>query len=168
MSLQELNSLDITGLEEQLGRCCGSAAWVKKMVALFPVHSEVSLSKVASRVWYGLEEKDWLEAFKHHPRIGDINSIKAKFLSTAAWAAGEQALVKETSEPVIEELLQGNRIYEEKFGFIFIVCATGKTAHEMLQLLTSRINNEPAEEIKIAMKEQDKITHLRLEKLLRS
>lgn len=168
MSLQELNALDKTQLKELLTKCCGSSQWVEKMSALFPFANEVLLFKKATSTWYACCEDDWLEAFTHHPKIGDIASLKQKFSATADWAAGEQATVNQTSKEILEALSEANRLYQEKFGFIFIVCATGKSADDMLQLLTVRLNNKYEDEIKIAMEEQNKITAIRLEKLLRS
>lgn len=168
MSLKELNALDIIRLQELLIKCCGSSQWVEKMSALFPFANEALLYKKATGTWYACCEDDWLEAFTHHPKIGDMASLKQRFSATAEWAAGEQAAVNQTSNNILEALSEANRLYQEKFGFIFIVCATGKSANEMLQLLTVRLNNKPEDEIKIAMEEQNKITAIRLEKLLRS
>jgi 2-oxo-4-hydroxy-4-carboxy-5-ureidoimidazoline decarboxylase len=168
MSLQELNALDKTQLKELLTTCCGSSQWVEKMSALFPFANEELLFKKATGTWYACSEDDWLEAFTHHPKIGDIASLKQKFSATADWEADEQAAVKQTSNEILEALSEANRLYQEKFGFIFIVCATGKSAEQMLELLIVRLDNKPEDEIKIAMEEQNKITAIRLEKLLRS
>jgi 2-oxo-4-hydroxy-4-carboxy-5-ureidoimidazoline decarboxylase len=113
----------------------------------------------------GLTRDDWLEAFAAHPRIGDLDSLRKKFATTADWAGGEQAGVAGADESVIRALADGNRAYEAKFGHIFIVCATGKTAPEMLALLIERLTNDPDTELRIAAAEQAKITRLRLEKL---
>lgn len=120
----------------------------------------------AKTKWNELSEADWREAFTHHPKIGDVNSLKEKFVSTSAWAEGEQGAVKAASQATLEALAAGNAEYEKKFGYIFIVCATGKSADEMLALLQARLPNKPAAEILSAMGEQDKITRLRLEKLI--
>ena len=111
-------------------------------------------------------ETDWREAFTHHPKIGDVDALREKFASTAAWAAGEQGAVRQASEATLQGLKAGNEAYEQHFGYIFIVCATGKSADEMLALLQARLPHSPAEEIHVAMAEQAKITRLRLEKLL--
>jgi 2-oxo-4-hydroxy-4-carboxy-5-ureidoimidazoline decarboxylase len=166
MTLAKLNTLPKPELTDALRKCCGSTAWVEAMADLFPVPDKETLFEQAASIWYGLSEQDWREAFTHHPKIGDINSLKKKFASTSAWAAGEQAAVQQSSQAVLEALADGNARYEEKFGYIFIVCATGKSAEQMLTLLQDRLPNEPTEEIKIAMEEQAKITHIRLEKLL--
>lgn len=166
MTLSELNSLPKPALAEALSKCCGATAWVEAMTTVFPVAAEETLFAQASTIWHQLAPKDWREAFTHHPKIGDINSLKEKFASTSTWAAGEQAAVQHTSEAVLEALAAGNARYEEKFNYIFIVCATGKSAEEMLALLEARLPNEPDQEIHIAMEEQAKITEIRLKKLL--
>ena len=166
MQLEELNKLSVHQLKEQLTKCCGSSAWVNKMAAHFPFHDKPLLLKKTEDVWNNLNKKDWLEAFEHHPKIGDINSLKEKFTNTAKWASGEQASVQQASQQTIERLAKGNKQYEDKFGYIFIVCATGKSADEMLNILQSRLPNNAEEEIKIAAAEQAKITKIRLEKLL--
>jgi 2-oxo-4-hydroxy-4-carboxy-5-ureidoimidazoline decarboxylase len=106
-----------------------------------------------------------LEAFSAHPKIGDINSLRAKYSATRDWSKGEQSGVDSAQEAVLEGLARGNADYEKRFGHIFIVCATGKTAAEMLDILQGRIGNDSAEELKIAAHEQSKITKIRLEKL---
>jgi 2-oxo-4-hydroxy-4-carboxy-5-ureidoimidazoline decarboxylase len=166
MQLIELNQLSPSQLKEELTKCCGSSAWVEKIASLFPFDTTESLLQQAHDVWNRLTQKDWLEAFQQHPKIGDVNSLTEKFASTAKWASGEQASVHQASQKTIEKLAEGNRQYEAKFGYIFIVCATGKSAEEMLKILLSRLPNEPGMEIKIAAAEQAKITLIRLEKLL--
>ena len=166
MELQKLNNLEKPALAEALRKCCGASAWVENMVALFPVANAEVLLREAQATWYALREADWREAFTHHPKIGDVNSLKEKFASTSTWAEGEQGAVKQASQATLEALAAGNEEYEQRFGYIFIVCATGKSADEMLALLGARLPNRPEEEIVIAMSEQDKITRIRLEKLL--
>ncbi len=136
------------------------------MLPFFPADDMVELINDAEDLWYDCDESDWLEAFTHHPKIGDVASLTKKFADTAQWASGEQSAVNTASQQTIEALAKGNADYENKFGFIFIVCATGKSAEEMLQLLMERLPNSRDEEIQIAMDEQNKITQLRLQKLL--
>lgn len=166
MTLHELNILPKEQLRDELFKCCGSTAWVERMLHYFPADDMVELINDAEDEWYECSEADWLEAFTHHPKIGDIESLTKKFASTAQWASGEQSAVSTASQQTIEALAKGNEEYEKKFGFIFIVCATGKSAEEMLALLQARLPNTREEEIKIAMDEQNKITQLRLQKLL--
>ena len=171
MTLHELNTLPKQQLKEELLKCCGSSSWVNKMLPFFPADDLVELLEDAEEQWYLCSEADWKEAFTHHPKIGDIDSLKKKFASTAnpiafGWASGEQSGVSSASQQTIEALAKGNQDYEKKFGYIFIVCATGKSADEMLVLLEERLKNNAAEEIEVAADEQNKITKLRLEKLV--
>lgn len=166
MTLHELNTLPKPQLIAELNRCCSSVAWIERMLPFFPADDLVELLEDAEEQWFKSSQEDWKEAFAHHPKIGDVNSLKEKFASTAQWASGEQSGVNSASQKVIEALAEGNKKYEDKFGYIFIVCATGKTAEEMLAMLQSRLANDPEVEIEIAADEQNKITKLRLEKLL--
>ena len=166
MTLPDLNTLPATARAAELAKCCGAAAWVAGLNQQFPFASEAALYGAAEAVWQGLTEADWREAFTHHPRIGDVGALREKFASTATWAAGEQGAVSAANEATLHGLKQGNDDYEQKFGYIFIVCATGKSAAEMLALLQARLPHAPADEIGVAAAEQAKITRLRLEKLL--
>lgn len=166
MTLHEFNILPKDQLIEELSKCCGSEAWVRKMLPFVPAEDLVELLEDAEESWWKCNEQDWKEAFAHHPKIGDTASLKKKFASTATWASGEQSGVNEASEEIIKALAEANRLYEEKFGYIFIVCATGKSAEEVLGLLHTRLLHDPETEIEIAADEQNKITKLRLEKLL--
>lgn len=166
MTLHELNTLPAESLKQELFACCGSTNWVNRMLNFFPMDDLVELLEDAEAQWYGCTESDWREAFAHHPKIGDTDSLATKFAATAAWASEEQSSVSTASRQVIAELAAANAAYELKFGYIFIVCATGKSAEEMLAILNQRLINSPEEEIKIAMDEQIKITLIRLQKLL--
>jgi len=166
MTLHELNTLPKQQLIEELTKCCGSSAWVNKMLPFFPADDLVELLEDAEEQWFKCSEEDWKEAFAQHPKIGDIDSLNKKFSSTAHWASGEQIGVGNASPETIKALAAENKRYEEKFGYIFIVCATGKPADEMLAMLQTRLQNSPEVEIEIAADEQNKITKLRLEKLL--
>ena len=166
MNLEALNKLPVDQLKIELGKCCSAATWVNRMAAFFPVEDSESLLLQAEAVWFACSEADWREAFCGHPKIGDVDALKKKFASTAGWAGEEQAAIKQTSDVVLAALKKGNEEYEARFGYIFIVCATGKGADEMLRLLQARLNNSPTDEITIAMQEQNKITLIRLQKLL--
>ncbi|MEO6403864.1 MAG: 2-oxo-4-hydroxy-4-carboxy-5-ureidoimidazoline decarboxylase [Ferruginibacter sp.] len=166
MNLHDINTLDKTGLTRELFRCCGSEVWVNKMLSIFPVDDLVELLNDAEEKWNECSESDLLEAFSHHPKIGEVDSLKMKFSDTAVWAAGEQAAAADADENILQQLSSANKDYEDKFGFIFIVCATGKSAKEMLALLKIRLQNNREVEISVAAEEQLKITQLRLEKLL--
>ena len=166
MTIENLNALATSEAEAELLRCCGSGRWVREMISRRPFESSEELFRITHKVWWSLSESDWKEAFTHHPKIGDIESLRKKFAGTAGWAAGEQAGAAGAPEETLKSLAEGNRLYEEKFGYIFIVCATGKSAEEMLSILRTRLPNSREAEIKIAAGEQAKITRLRLEKLL--
>lgn len=161
-----LNQLDPETLKIELTRCCGAHRWVEQMMAKRPFASEAALYQAAHHVWIWLLEEDWREAFEHHPKIGDINSLKAKFANTQTWAEGEQSGVHGAADSVIQSLADKNALYESRFGYIFIVCATGKSAEEMLAILEQRLTHDSGVELQIAAVEQEKITRLRLEKLL--
>ena len=166
MTLHELNTLPKQQLREELTKCCGSASWVNKMLPFFPADDLVELLEDAEEQWFKCSEEDWKEAFAQHPKIGDMESLQKKFASTAKWASGEQAGVDNASPQTLEALAEANKKYEDKFGYIFIVCATGKSAEEILEILNARLRNDTKDEIEIAADEQNKITKLRIEKLL--
>jgi len=157
MTLEDFNKLDGVTAAKELFSCCGSDRWVSSLMKNFPFLSEEALV----RIWYDeCSNTDWKESFTHHPRIGDKKSLEKKF------AGKEQSAVATAPDAVIDALLTANNEYEKKFGFIFIVCATGKSAEEMLRLLNDRSGNSPHEEMNIAMGEQHKITLIRFKKLL--
>jgi 2-oxo-4-hydroxy-4-carboxy-5-ureidoimidazoline decarboxylase len=147
-------------------RCCGSQRWAVAMSAGRPFRDAGALFSAAEARWNGLDREAWLEAFGHHPRIGDRAGLRVGFAATRAWAASEQAGAGAADDVVLEALAEANRRYEARFGYIFIVCATGKSAEEMLVRLEARLGNDPEQELRIAAGEQAKITRLRLEKLL--
>lgn len=162
-----LNSRSGLGLTHTLARCCGSTRWVQAMVAARPFTDESSVFVASTQAEAEMSREDWLEAFSHHPRIGaDVEALRQKFAATANWSAGEQAGVTGADEATLQALAAGNRAYEARFGHIFIVCASGLTAAEMLARLQARMENEIDEELKIAAAEQAKITRLRLQKLV--
>lgn len=166
MTLDELNALSEAEAREAFARCCGATRWVEKMVARRPFVGVQGLFGIAYGFWMGLGPEDWREAFTHHPRIGNLDSLKRRFASTADLASREQAAVGAASRVVLEALAEWNRAYEERFGYIFIVFASGRTADEMLALLKDRLGNDPDVELKIAAKEQWKIMRLRLDTML--
>jgi 2-oxo-4-hydroxy-4-carboxy-5-ureidoimidazoline decarboxylase len=161
--------LDAAGDDDALAllrRCCGAERWARAMAARRPFGDDAALLAAADEVWAAMDRADVLEAFTHHPRIGaDMDALRAKFRATADWSAAEQAGAAGASDEVLRALGDGNLRYEAKFGHIFIVCATGKTAAEMLALLEARMPNDPEVELRVAAGEQAKITKIRLEKL---
>lgn len=164
--LSELNQLPAAEAEAHFLKCCGSRAWARAMAAARPFRDAPSVHEKSADVWRSLSVNDRLEAFTAHPKIGDVNSLRAKYANTKAWASGEQSGVQGADEAVLQGLAAGNAAYEKKFGFIFIVCATGKSAAEMLALLQSRLPNDRELEIQNAGDEQLKITSIRINKWL--
>jgi OHCU decarboxylase len=158
MTLVELNRLPEARAEAALLRCCASHRWAHLMAAERPFTSANVMAAVAQRLWWSLAAADWLEAFAAHPRVGEQTA--------SAWSAQEQARAMETGGDTHAKLAAGNRGYEKRFGYTFIVCATGKSAEEILTILEQRLHNEPADELQVAADEQRKITELRLNKLI--
>lgn len=166
MTISDFDKMPLPELKAHLLKCCGSTAWVEKMIAILPVDDMVDLLECADEKWDECSENDWKEAFAQHPEIGDTKSIKPGE-SAEAWAKNEQSKVSEATDDVKQQIAEGNRLYKEKFGYIFIINATGKTAREILASLQVRLQNNPETEIEIAMGEQIAITKIRLEKLLK-
>lgn len=164
MTIAEFDNLESSRKKALLLQCCGSSAWADKMMKMPPAEDLIDLFEDTEEAWYQCSEEDWKEAFTHHPKIGDIDALRKKF-ALDQFVGDEQISIKAASEQTLELLAEGNRQYEKKFGYIFIVYATGKSATEILGILNARLQNDPADEIKIAMDEQNKITKLRLEKL---
>jgi len=161
-----LNALEEPEAAAALLRCCGSERWAAALLARRPYASTEALHSLAERAWQSLAEQDYLQAFAQHPQIGeDLAALRQRFATTHTLAAGEQAGVQGADEATLLALREGNRAYRERFGFIFIVCATGKSALEMLDLLRQRLAHDPATELRIAAAEQAKITRIRLDKL---
>jgi 2-oxo-4-hydroxy-4-carboxy-5-ureidoimidazoline decarboxylase len=157
--------IDSAGVDEAralLRACCGSTAWVERMIALRPFRTEAALYQSARHEWFTLTPDDWKEAFAAHPRIGDRENLRARFPATHQLSESEQAGVRGASDDTLDALTAANADYERRFGYIFIVRATKKSAKEMLDLLQARLQNEPASELRIAASEQARITDLRL------
>ena len=170
MELQEglarLNASSAAKAESELLKCCGSSSWARQLVARRPFADVEELITVAERIWWGLGKQDWLEAFSSHPKIGEKKAAHVQSSEAARWSEQEQAGTQAAAQEMLVELKTLNRIYEERFGFIFIVCATGKTTEEMLALIKERLLNDYTTELRIAAEEQRRITRLRLRKLL--
>eukprot|EP00386_Alphamonas_edax_P008927 GDKI01029268.1.p1 GENE.GDKI01029268.1~~GDKI01029268.1.p1 ORF type:complete len:178 (-),score=62.14 GDKI01029268.1:169-702(-) len=162
---QFLNGLSRAECVDVLIKCCHSKRWANAMADKHPFGTQEELEALADSVWWSLGESDFLEAFLGHPKIGDVDSLRTKFAATAHLCAGEQAGSNSATEDVLQELKQRNEEYEKRHGFIFIVCATGKSAGEMLAILKGRLPNSRETELHTAAGEQAKITKLRLQKL---
>lgn len=152
--------------EEEFLKCCGSKEWAQQLVAAQPHGSLDELITAADRIWWSLDSEDWLEAFHSHPKIGEKKAAAAVTVAAQKWSEDEQSGIRDSAAQTIAALAKLNREYEEKFGYIFIVCASGKSSDEMLAILRNRLENDPDEELRIAAGEQAKITELRLRKLL--
>jgi OHCU decarboxylase len=157
VTLSELNGLLHDAAERELSRCCGSTRWAAAVAARRPFTTAEELLQIADDVWWTLEGGDWLEAFARHPRIGE---------RAAGWASDEQSGVRGAPQETLSRLTALNQNYERKFGHVFLIFATGKSAAEILAQLELRVSNDPVTELKIAAAEQAKITRLRLQKLL--
>ena len=167
-TLDGFNRLETAAAGALMARCCASVRWVERMVAARPYHSMDALSDAADAHWREMSDNDVLRAFRGHPQIGRPDSLENAHQSTRALAEGEQSGMAGAPAEVRAAMAGYNRDYEQKFGFIFIVCASGKTAGQMLDLIRARLGNTRAAEIANAAEEQRKITGLRIRKLLRS
>lgn len=165
MDVKSINELSNDDAAQIFRKCCGSEAWVKRMVDSRPYANIDAVFENCEQAFRLLTEPDWMEAFAAHPKIGDIKSLKEKYGDTKNWAQNEQAGARGISDEVAADLAASNERYLQKFGYIFIVCATGKSAQEMLAMLKLRLENDQLVELPIAAAEQVKITKLRLEKL---
>jgi 2-oxo-4-hydroxy-4-carboxy-5-ureidoimidazoline decarboxylase len=145
--------------------CCGARRWAAAMVALRPIGSAPELSAAADQVWSTMEETDWMEAFACHPRIGERKAAHAS-RKPIAWSRQEQSSAASAAKRVLAELAAGNALYEQRFGFTYIVCATGKSAEEMMAILNRRLGNDRANELREAAEQQRQITQIRLGKWL--
>ena len=148
-----------------LETCCGASAWIHGMVARRPFGTLHVMLATADEVWWSLGSDDWREAFDHHPRIGGATAAVPQAERARAWSSDEQRGTSVASADVRQALVEGNREYERRFGHIYLVCATGRSAEELLATLRTRLTNDPATELRIAAAEQAKITRLRLEKM---
>lgn len=155
-----LNGLPVPDAEAALLRCCGSIRWARALTAMRPFSTREALSGMAVDVWRALTPRDWLQAFAAHPRIG------AALPGTGNWSADEQAGAAGIGADLQVELAALNAEYEARFGHIFIVCASGLGHDEMFARIHDRIANAPEDELKVAAAEQERITQLRLDKLL--
>ena len=154
---EAVNALPETSARADLAKCCASKRWAEQMASARPFGDDAQVFAAADRIWNGLTSGDWLEAFAAHPRIGGR--------AIDDWARQEQAGAAGASDGVRQELADGNLQYEERFGHVFLICATGLSADKMLAELKRRMLNDPITELEIAAAEQAKITRLRLEKL---
>jgi len=165
--LEEWNKTDAQTARDTMLACCGATRWATQMTDLRPIPSIASLSEAADRVWATMIESDWLEAFACHPRIGERKAAPASQQATV-WSQQEQAAAEVATKSVADELAEGNALYEQRFGFTYIVCAAGKTADEMLAILKRRLVNHRMAELREAAEQQRQIMQIRLGKWLLS
>jgi len=164
--LSRWNRLSADEAARQILDCCGSAAWARELTARRPFPEDLSLVRVSDEIWSRLKPDDWMEAFSRHPRIGERKAPSAASAQSATWSAQEQQSVAGSELAVQSALAEANRAYEQRFGRVFIVCASGKSASEMLEILRRRMHNDDAAELREAAEEQRKITNIRLKKWL--
>jgi OHCU decarboxylase len=164
--LRHLNIQQPAVAEGEFLQCCGSKNWARRMSEHLPFRNLSDLLETAETVWWDLPAEDWLEAFRSHPKIGEQKAAAKVTDTSLSWSSREQSGVVDADEATKLMLADLNRRYEEKFGFIYIVCATGKSSEELLKILQERLRNDAESELKIAANEQAKITELRLHKLL--
>ena len=164
--LARWNGLETEQAAKEILPCCGSRVWAQAVAARRPLESESSLVQCSDEIWKRLSSEDWQEAFSTHPRIGERKAPPPASSQSAAWSQQEQKNVADAGEQVQSALADGNRAYERRFGRVFLVCATGKSASEILAILQRRLKNDDATELLEAAEEQRKITNLRLKKWL--
>ena len=165
-ALAAWNAASTTEARSAMMACCGAKRWADAMVALRPIANVFALSEEADRVWGTMQEADWLEAFACHPRIGERKVSMHAGEQSAVWSRAEQAQASSASDSLLAEIAAGNQQYEELFGFTYIVCATGKSAEEMLTILKRRLGSTRETELREAAEQQRQIMQIRLGKWL--
>jgi 2-oxo-4-hydroxy-4-carboxy-5-ureidoimidazoline decarboxylase len=166
LTLARLNALPAAEAAEHLRACCGSSRWVEAMLARRPFARVDQLLAAADDAWQATGPKDWDEAFAHHPRIGERQATAPVSATAGAWSAGEQAAAGGAGAAVRAALVEANTAYERRFGRIYLVCAAGRSAEELLADVAARMRNDPEREREVAVEEQRKITRLRLNTLI--
>jgi 2-oxo-4-hydroxy-4-carboxy-5-ureidoimidazoline decarboxylase len=164
--LSRWNLLSADEAAKEILPCCGSRAWASSMATSRPVEDVATLLATSDRIWRDLSATDWLEAFRSHPRIGETHSPRETSARSLDWSAQEQSDAAESDDSLKQGLAQGNREYEQRFQRIFIICATGKSAEEILANLRRRLNNDETTELREAAEQQRQIAQIRLRKWL--
>ena len=165
-TLARWNQLSAQEAAQEIVPCCGSQAWARAMAEQRPVQDEMSMINLSDRIWHQLREEDWMEAFARHPRIGERKAPEAAPAQSASWSAQEQERVSAAGQRIRDDLAVANAQYEDRFGRVFLICATGKSAAEILEILQRRLQNDDATEWLEAAEQQRQITNLRLKKWL--
>ncbi|MEM1226526.1 MAG: allantoinase AllB [Planctomycetota bacterium] len=166
LTIDGMNHLSPRQAIERWKSCCGSTRWCSEMAARRPMGCVADIHAAADECFSKLTRDDWLEAFECHPKLGDLESLRMKYAGNRQWSSGEQSGVAAADDATLKALADGNQAYEQKFGYLFILCASGKSAADMLASLQSRIGHSHDHELNVAAAEQTKITHLRIDKLL--
>lgn len=164
--LARWNLLPVDAAAKEILPCCGSQAWARGMASSRPVQDAATLLATSDRIWRDLTAADWLEAFNNHPRIGETRRPAESSARSQSWSAQEQRHAAESDDSMKQKLAEGNREYEQRFRRIFIICATGKSANEILANLRQRLNNDDATELREAAEQQRQIAQIRLRKWL--
>ena len=164
--LARWNTLPGNEAAKEILVCCGSRAWAENMAARRPIADEAALLDACDLVCKGLAESDWMEAFRSHPRIGETSALAATSARSATWSRGEQSKIWTENSEIKMTMAQRNRAYEERFGRTFIICATGKSARDIIENLKRRMRNDKVEELHESAEQQRQIAHLRLKKWL--
>lgn len=166
-TLSQWNELPVEEATAVLLSCCASRKWAEAVTARRPYPTAKALETISTEIWWSLQEEDWMEAFAAHPRIGESKAQPASEQSTA-WSKQEQSAAQYADETVRKALAEGNLLYEKRFGFIYLICATGKTALELLRILQRRLSRDRETEIREAAEQQRQITAIRMRKWLAS
>jgi 2-oxo-4-hydroxy-4-carboxy-5-ureidoimidazoline decarboxylase len=160
------HALSVEEAAQEILPCCGSTSWARAVAKRRPINDVASLLVVADETWWGLGPSDWMEAFSKHPRIGERKAPQVASAQSATWSAQEQRNVADAGKSVQRALAEANQEYERRFDRVFIVCATGKSVSEILEILRRRLQNDDSTELREAAEEQRKITNIRLKKWL--
>lgn len=165
MTIANFDRLATAEKKRLLAQCCNSSSWIKKMLTIFPVQDLIDLLEYAEEEWYECNPAEWLEAFQNHIKIGDIQSIEKDTTINRDWVKNEQSIFFTASPAILNDLKEKNELYEETFGYNFIVFTKEKSIEEIIATLSERMENDPNDELLIAASEQNKITQQRLQKL---
>jgi 2-oxo-4-hydroxy-4-carboxy-5-ureidoimidazoline decarboxylase len=167
-ALARWNGLQFFEAAEEILPCCGSKAWARGVAARRPIRNETTLLTICDEVWKELPESDWMEAFQSHPRIGESHAPATALPQSVSWSKTEQHGVSAADDEMKRALAEGNRAYEQRFKRVFIVCASGKSATEILEILRRRLRNDDKTELQEAAEQQRQIAHIRLRKWISS
>jgi allantoicase len=164
--LERINHLQAEDARKALLDCCGSIAWADQMISKRPFVDDAKIFESADKIWTHLDPKEWLRAIRHHPPIGSKSGRSKQSGTGRNWSASEQSAAQKSSPETLSVLAAANNAYQATFGYVFLICATGKDGDEILHSLQQRLANDPETEFRVAVEEMRKIMRLRLEKLV--